>query len=119
MTFQPESKRLPYYVLLAVRMAVTESNLIAIYNRLPGRKPESRGAIQNYTKGDERVFTMTILEVFVSATLSSKRRVPDVADTPLRPNPTNPLISLMRLGSAISKVFKSTINTCQPNSETV
>lgn len=66
MTFQLESKRLPYYVLLAVRMAVAESNLIVIYNRLPGRKIQSAGAVQNLTKGDERVFAMTILEVFVS-----------------------------------------------------
>lgn len=63
-----ESKRTRYHVLLAVRMAVTESNLIAIYNRLPGRKVQSSGAIRNYTKGDERVFTMTLQEVFVSDT---------------------------------------------------
>lgn len=66
MSLNVESKRLPYYVLLAVRMAVTESNLIAIYNRLPGKKIQSAGAVQNLTKGDDRVFTMTVIEVFVS-----------------------------------------------------
>lgn len=61
-----DTRRLPYFVLLAVRLAVQESNLITIYNRLPGAKLKSPRAVQYYCKGDDLAFSVNALELFVS-----------------------------------------------------
>lgn len=67
------SKRLPYLVALAVRLAVQESNLISIYNRLRGNRQPPTRAVQGYSKGDDRVFSMTVKDLFVSRDSGSDR----------------------------------------------
>lgn len=60
------ARRLPYLVALSTRMAVQESILIPIYNRLKDPRRETAGAVRNYTKGDDRLFTMTLNDMLVS-----------------------------------------------------
>lgn len=64
-----ESRRLPYQVALATRMALQESNLVSLNNRVDGKSVPKNGAIMRYTKGDDRVLVPSLPDLFVSTLL--------------------------------------------------
>jgi len=61
-----KTPKLVVQIALAVRMASQEMNLISMYNKLQGKKPESSKAVRGYTKGDDRVPVLGFHEYFVS-----------------------------------------------------
>jgi len=63
-----KTPKLVLQLSMAVRMASQEMNLLAIYNKLKGKRYESPTAIRGYTKGDDRVPVFGLQEYFVSHT---------------------------------------------------
>jgi len=61
-----KTPKLVLQLSMAVRMASQEMNLLAIYNKLKGKRYESPTAIRGYTKGDDRVPVFGLQEYFVS-----------------------------------------------------
>ena len=68
-----KTPKLVLQLSMAVRMASQEMNLLAIYNKLIGKRYESPTAIRGYTKGDDRVPVFGLQEYFVSHTQASRR----------------------------------------------
>lgn len=61
-----ESRRLRYHVALAVRMALQESNLISLNNKIQDKSASSSSAVMGYTRGDDRVIVPSLPDLFVS-----------------------------------------------------
>jgi hypothetical protein len=70
MSVYTKTPRLVLQVGMAVRMACQEMNLISMYNKLKGKRLESRGVVRGYTKGDDRVPVLSLQEYFVRSIIS-------------------------------------------------